>query len=55
METENEWQPPSCVDWAACEAEREREAAEDELYRELAESDAEDSAMDRYYRSKYGD
>ena len=51
---ENEWKLPSCVDWAGCEAEYERAKDKDELYREIAESDAEDSALDRYYRVKYG-
>lgn len=40
---------PSCVDWAACEAEHEREMADDELLRELAESEAEEHAMEAYY------
>ena len=52
---ENERGLPSCVDWAACEAECEMEEAERELFRGLAESDAEDSVMDAYYRGKYGD
>lgn len=50
----NEWRPPSCVDWAACKAEHEREIAEEELLRQLAESEAEERAMDGYYRDKYG-
>lgn len=55
MDMKNERALPSCVDWAACEAECEREEAERELFRGLAESEAEDSAMERYYESKYGD
>lgn len=50
----NEWRPPACVDWDACEAEYEREIAEEALLRELAESEAEERAMDGYYRDKYG-
>lgn len=50
----NEWRPPSCVDWDACEEEHEREIAEEALLRELAESEAEERAMDGYYRDKYG-
>lgn len=38
-----------CVDWAACEAEFERDMAEEELLLELAESEAEEHAMDAYY------
>ena len=37
---------PSYVDWAACEAEHERERADDELLRELAESEAEEHAVE---------
>lgn len=44
----------AAVDWAACEAEYEREMAEEALLRELAESEAEERAMDGYYRDKYG-
>ena len=40
---------PSCVDWAACEAEHERERADDELLRELAESEAEEHAVEARY------
>ena len=43
-----------CVDWDACEEEHEREIAEEALLRELAESEAEERAMDGYYRDKYG-
>ena len=50
----NEWRPPSCVDWDACKEEHEREIAEEDLLRELAESEAEERAMDGYYRDKYG-
>ena len=39
---------PSCVDWAACEAEYEAEREREELLRELAESEDEDWAMDAY-------
>lgn len=49
MEKAHEIKLPSCVDWAACEAEHEREMADDELLRDLAESEAEDWAMDAYY------
>lgn len=52
---ENEWKLPSCVDWAGCEEEAEREMKDARLRRELAESDAEESAMDGYYRTKYRD
>lgn len=55
METTHEIKLPSCVDWAACEAEYERERADDELLRELAESEAEEHAMDGYYRGRFGD
>lgn len=44
-----------CVDWAACEAEFERDMAEEELLLELAESEAEEHAMDGYYRGRFGD
>lgn len=47
MNTENAL--PACVDWAACEEEYERESADDELLRELAESEAEEHAMDACY------
>ena len=37
---------PSCVDWAACEAEFERDMADEELLLELAESEAEEHAVE---------
>lgn len=40
------------MDWAACEAEDEQE---EDLLRDMAESEAEDREMDAYYRDKYGD
>lgn len=55
MDMKNEWALPSCVDWAACEAECAEEAEAAGLCRKLAESEAEDSAMDAYYRDRYGD
>lgn len=50
---ENERGLPSCVDWAGCCADFETEEEEAGIRRAAAESDAEDSAMDRYYRGKY--
>lgn len=47
---ENEWELPSCVDWAGCCADFETEEEEAGIRRAAAESDAEDSAMDRYYQ-----
>lgn len=49
METTHEIKLPSCVDWAACEAEFERDMADEELLLALAESEAEERAMDAYY------
>ena len=45
----------ACVDWAGCCADFEAEEEEAGIRRAAAESDAEDSAMDAYYRGKYGD